>query len=309
MPSDRNSIRSLEDDIEKVFEHFEQTEIGSEAEGGSGLGLPISREFARMLGGEIAAKSQVGVGSTFRFDILVEEGDVEDKVQGGPERTVVGLVPGQDECRILVVDDIEANRRLLSTILEPIGFVIREAANGKEAVEAFHTWDPQLVLMDVSMPVMDGFEATRQIRSSAHGTKISIIAVTASAFEEDREKVLASGMSDFLRKPFRDRELLDLIYQHTGVAYTYAEEAGAGLRSTLTPAEREPSIESLDSLPSDLVAQMKEATLNGYMSRLSELLDEVEEIDGQVASGLRSLADRFEYDELTRILEGGTAWQ
>src|SRR6185436_10129796 len=121
-------------------------------------------------------------------------------------RRVVKLQPGQPTCRVLIADDIEENRQLLSQLLAPVGFEIRLATNGAEAVREFEHWRPHLILMDFRMPVMDGHEAIRRISAMAGGKELKIIAVTASAMEENRQALMEVGADDFIGKPFREAE-------------------------------------------------------------------------------------------------------
>ena len=295
------------DEIDKLFEAFEQTVSGRGAEGGTGLGLTIGREFVRLMGGELAVTSQVGEGSSFCFDIDLEEGRHEDVQTDGPERRVLGLQPNETDRRVLVVDDKVDNRLFLSKLLSAAGFSVREACDGRDAVAAFDDWQPHVVMMDMRMPVMDGYEATKRIKSAARGPETVVIAVTASVFEEERDKLLASGADDFLRKPFREQELFEKLRKHLDVEYVYADEETSGA-ATPTGAGTDPlSSESIAALPGDLVVQMREAALNGYLDRLNELIEQLTDHHPNEAAALRDLADRYEYDTLLELLGGGDA--
>ena len=139
-----------------------------------------------------------------------------------PRQRVIGLEPGQPSYRILIVEDRLENRRLLVKLLEPIGFEVREAVNGQEGVEIWEAWDPHLVWMDMRMPVMDGYEATKRIKSTTKGQATVVVALTASVFEEQRTVVLSAGCDDFVRKPFRDKDIFDVLHRHLGVRFLYA---------------------------------------------------------------------------------------
>ncbi|HEX6239820.1 MAG TPA: ATP-binding protein, partial [Polyangiales bacterium] len=193
----------------QIFEPFVQAGSPEQRAGGTGLGLAISRRFVERLGGDLALDSCVGRGSTFRFDVLVQEGTEQpeaDERPSGVSFTQLGARSGP----ILVVDDNELNRRLIREILEPLGFQVVEAGNGDEALEKYASHAPALVLMDMRMPVMDGHEAMRRIRAR-HGRTGRIVAVTASVFEEEVPKIMASGADDVLRKPFRNDALLSVV--------------------------------------------------------------------------------------------------
>ena len=157
------------DDQDKLFRHFEQTKTGQQAGTGTGLGLAISREFVRLMGGDITVSSQVGKGSVFVIHLPLKEGEAQAVQAKDKPRHVLRLQPGQATCRVLIADDIEDNRQLLAQLLAPVGFEIRLATNGAEAVQEFEEWRPHLILMDFRMPVMDGHEAIRRIRAMAGG--------------------------------------------------------------------------------------------------------------------------------------------
>lgn len=212
-----------EDERANVFSSFKQTRSGIESGEGTGLGLAISREYARMMGGDLTYQSVLDKGSTFRLEVICEAASIEDDEVQDTLHKPVGLQADEPHYRILIVDDKASNRRLLQQILSPIGFELKQASNGAEAIELFEQWQPDLILMDNRMPVMNGSEATQKIRTSKEGKTIPIIAVTANAFEQDREKIIAQGASDFIRKPFKDTEVLSKIRSHLDITYVYRE--------------------------------------------------------------------------------------
>ena len=257
------------------------------------------------MGGEITVSSQVGRGSLFRVSIVLEEADPAAVVVKTESRRVIGLHPGQQQYRVLVADDKEDNRELLSQMLGPVGFEIRQVADGEEAVKEFEMWGPSLILMDLRMPVMDGYEAIRRIRASVGGKNSRIIAVTASAFEDTRQEVVATGADDFIPKPFREAELFEKIGRLLGVKYVYAEEAvSAAAKPEVLEAL---TSESLEGLPGELVRQIRESTINADLDRMLELIQEAATYDARAAHGLRSMAERFDYEKLLELLPtGGT---
>ncbi len=206
-------------------------------------------------------------------------------------------------CRVLVADDIEDNRELLVQILEPVGFEVRLATDGAEAVREFVRWRPHLILMDLRMPVMDGHEAIRQIRASLGGPAVKIIAVTASVIDENRAGVLAGGADDFMGKPFHEAKLFGKIQAHLGVEYLYREEVAP----VPQPEAADLTPESLAGLPPSLIHQMREAVIGADLDALLAQIREVETTDPQVARGLRDLAEQFEYQQLHDLFEPGTA--
>jgi PAS domain S-box-containing protein len=293
------------EDMGRLFHDFEQTQAGREAGTGTGLGLAISRGFVRLMGGDITVSSQVGRGSLFGFNIALKEADPAAVVVKAESRCVTGLQPGQPQYRVLVADDKEDNRELLSQMLGPVGFQIRQVADGEEAVKEFEMWNPSLILMDLRMPVVDGYEAIRRIRASVGGKDARIIAVTASAFEDTRQEVLATGADDFVSKPFRETELLEKIGRLLGAKYVYAEES---VSVAAKPEALEAlTSESLTGLPGELVRQIRESTINADLDRMLELIQQAATHDARAANGLRSLAERFDYQKLLDLLPtGGT---
>jgi PAS domain S-box-containing protein len=282
------------DDQEKLFRHFEQTKTGQQAGTGTGLGLAISREFVRLMAGDITVFSQVGKGSVFIIHLPLKEGDAQAVLAKDKPRHVLKLQPGQATCRVLIADDVEDNRQLLAQLLAPVGFEIRLATNGAEAVHEFEEWRPHLILMDFRMPVMDGHEAIRRIRAMEGGKNPMIIAVTASAMDENRIELLAIGADDFISKPFRDTELFEKIHALVKVEYIYAEHP-------TTPAQdKRPEVtsDSLNGLPRDLIHLMREAVIAADLDQLLATIRQVEARDPSSAIGLRDLAEQFEYQKL-----------
>jgi CheY-like chemotaxis protein/anti-sigma regulatory factor (Ser/Thr protein kinase) len=291
------------EDQDKLFRHFEQTKTGQQAATGTGLGLAISREFVRLMGGDITVDSQVGKGSVFTVRLPMKEGEAQAVQTKDTPRQVLRLQPGQATCRVLIADDIEDNRQLLAQLLAPVGFEIRLATNGAEAVQEFENWRPHLILMDFRMPVMDGHEAIRRIRAMAGGKELKIIAVTASAMDENRQELLKIGADDFISKPFREIELFHKIHAHLGVEYVYAEQ----LKATGQEEAAELTPESLAGWPKHLIDPMREAVLTADLDQLLAKIQEVEARDPRIAQALRRLAEGFQYQKLLDLLsrDGG----
>ena len=285
------------DDQDKLFRHFEQTKTGQQAGTGTGLGLAISREFVRLMGGDITVKSQVGKGSVFSIHLPLKEGEAQAVQAKDNPRHVLKLVPGQATCRVLIADDIEDNRQLLAQLLGPVGFEIRLATNGAEAVEEFEAWRPHLILMDFRMPVMDGHEAIHRIRAMPGGEIPKIIAVTASAMDENRHELMEIGADDFLSKPFREVELFQKIHTHLGVEYIYADEPPVAAEENAA----ELTSESLAGWPQDTINPMREAVITADLDQLLAMIQAVEVRDPRVAGGLRRLAESFQYQKLLEL--------
>jgi CheY-like chemotaxis protein len=206
---------------------------------------------------------------------------------------------------VLVADDVEDNRQLLAQLLAPVGFEVRLASNGAEAVKEFEQWRPHLILMDFRMPVMDGHEAIRRIRAMAGGAEPKLIAVTASAMDENRQELMSIGADDFIGKPFREAELFQKIHAHVGVEYVYAEESAAAAAedgAALTP-------ESLAGCSRDLIRSLRDAVITADLDQLLAKIQEVELCvrDPGVARGLRRLAEGFQYETLLDLFSTGAA--
>ena len=281
-----------------LFNAFVQTAAGERVQEGTGLGLPISQEFVQLMGGEIRVESEVGKGSVFRFDIRFEqaEGVVEVKQAA---RRVVGLAPDQPIYRLLVVEDRLENRSLMCKILAPMGFEVREAENGEEAIAIWQTWRPHLIWMDMRMPVMDGYEATRQIKAAPGGVETVIVALTASAFEEQRAEVMAAGCDGFVRKPFREEQIFSVIAEYLGVRFVYESDS---VSSPLKPS-RGLTPEALSVLPSDWMAELNQAAAQADADLIARLLEQIEPDHGVLAGALRDLVHDFRFDRLMDLTE------
>jgi signal transduction histidine kinase/CheY-like chemotaxis protein len=283
----------------KLFQPFTQVHTGLNLQTGTGLGLAISREFARLMGGEIGMSSEVGKGTVFRFEIPVHLSHTDAAPERSVRPRVIGLEPGQETPRVLIVDDDINNRGWLSKLLTSVGFSVREACNGEVAMQVWPEWKPPLVLMDIRMPVMDGLEATRRIRANPAGKATVVIGLTASALEEDRLSVLRSGMDDYLSKPCREEDLLEIIRARLNLVYVYANDAGSREIESMRDTAQSLSPE----LPGELIRRLHSAVINGEKSLMDELIGTVKERDAGSARVLQELADRYEYDALAHVLE------
>ncbi len=294
------------DEIHHLFDAFVQTETGRESCKGTGLGLAISRRFIQLMGGEMRVDSEVGRGTTFAFHIQAVMADAVDIDIGKSRRRVLALEPNQPPRRILIVDDKESNRRFLSGLLNTPGFQTREAQNGGEAVEAWETWRPHLICMDVRMPVMDGREAVKAIRrreSGSESPRAVIISISAGAFEEDRIAALAAGCDDFLGKPFRGSDLFDLMKKHLGVRLVYEKFAEAGSakgrevdKKVLTPGRA-------SALPEALTAALKISAEKTDPKESNAVIARIREHDEPLANALAGLVRGYRFDIIQELFE------
>ena len=214
-----------EEEIKDIFSAFGQTQKASRAQEGSGLGLAISSRFVKLMGGDIKVHSRLKQGSTFSVKIPVEPIHVFPKIQF-PRLGQLSVTShlARRPYRILAVDDDPVNRLLLNKIFSTPGFEVKEAHNGQQAIQLWQNWRPDLILMDMRMPVMDGYAATRWIKQQREANQTLVIALTASAFEEERQAILDVGCDDFIPKPFHRDALLARVTQHLEASYHSTSE-------------------------------------------------------------------------------------
>ncbi|MEG4074808.1 ATP-binding protein [Microcoleus sp. Pol14C2] len=288
-------------ELDALFEPFVQTKTGKDSQEGTGLGLPISRKFVELMGGEMSVCSAVGKGTKFKFDIQVTAVDAANIETPKPTRNVIALEPHQPTYRILIVDDKALNRQLLIKLLNPLGFELKEATNGQEAIEIWDSWEPHLIWMDMRMPVMDGYEATQYIKSTIKGQATAIIALTASVWEEERAVILSAGCNAFMRKPFREADIFDALHKHIGVRYIY-EDPGQTNLLPIKEGDRAMTATDLVKLPDSLVADLKLAILNADMDLIDTLIEQIRLKDAVTAGAIANCIENFEYDKVLKLI-------
>ncbi|MBW4483756.1 MAG: PAS domain S-box protein [Tildeniella torsiva UHER 1998/13D] len=287
-------------DCDRLFEPFIQVNQGA----GTGLGLSISRQFVQMLGSDIAVESQPGQGATFAFTLTLGVADGADGAATLPPPQVTGLAPGQPSYRILVVDDDPTHRHLLREVLQAVGFEVREADNGQAALDLWQRWHPQLIWLDMRLPILSGLETARALRAQEQGsadTPTKIIALTANAFADDRARALESGCDDVVRKPFQIDRLLAKLAEHLGVEYTYAP--ASALLKEPEPLAAEAAIALLQTLPPSLLTQLHQATVELDGDRLTQLLTRIPPEQTALIDWLTRQIDEFAFDTLHSRLE------
>ena len=283
-----------------LFEAFAQTEAGRQSQEGTGLGLPISRRFVQLMGGEMTAHSEVGTGSVFRFEIKAEVAETAVFSVAASSRRVIALASNQPRYRVLIVDDMVTNRQVVVSLLAPLGFELREAANGQEAIEVWQEFSPDLIWMDMRMPIMNGYEATTHIKGTEQGQETIIVALTASSFEEERHVILEAGCDDYLRKPFRENEMFEMLHQHLGVEFVYEEEGAVDGRYQTETALKH---DDLDLISATLLMSLAQAIESIDLAGIDETLAQIGEENSEVALKLRHLVDQFEYDTILETIE------
>jgi len=283
------------------------------------------------MGGNISVKSQPEKGSTFTVELPVESVDDSQILGEVIKPRVVGLEPDQPMFNILIVEDDEASRVVLRQMLEQVGFSVQEAKDGRQAVEKHKLLQLDLIWMDIRMPVMDGLEATRRIRErelkaqgskhseegsaqisafsfqpSARAKRVPIIALSASAFEEDKEKVLEAGCDDFVRKPFYEEEIFDKMAQYLEVRYIYGEQKKQDKARIVTRAIT-PS--DLAGLTTDWNDRCLEAAKKGKSAEIFDLLKEIKDDHGRVADAMAEMARNYKYSEIVALIEKGSNYE
>lgn len=283
----------------KLFKPFGQVRIGSESRGGSGLGLAISRQFARLMGGDIALHSEAGRGSVFVVDVPVKRTGVV-AVDFSSGRSVKAVRRDVPPPRILNVDDEALNRAMVSVLLRKMGFEVREASDGRQALQLAQSWAPALVLLDLAMPGMDGLEVLARLRADECGPRIPVIILTAHAFADERQRAFAAGADDFVRKPFRLDELLQVIARFVRVQYEYDEPEAP------VPPGRSETVEGQDGAlgdqPEAWRARVRTAVNEADIERLEELAAELDARSPAHAAVLRASMERFDYPGIARLL-------
>jgi signal transduction histidine kinase/DNA-binding NarL/FixJ family response regulator len=295
----------------KLGEAFVQAQAGRQAREGTGLGLALSRGFVQLMGGELRLASEPGKGTTLDFTLPMGLGEAQQEAQRhAPARRVVGLRAGQPRYRILVVDDRAEGRQLLSRLLVPLGMEVGEAGNGEEALVQWEAWHPQLIFMDMRMPVMDGREATRRLRAlegrqggqnESRPEHTAIVALTASTFLEEREAILADGCDDFLSKPFNEEELFDVLRQHLKAEFVYegdpAAQADALSKNAVLP---------LHGLPAAMLRQLEDALRQMDVQAVARAIESVRQHDARAAGMLEAMAADFQYECMLDALINST---
>ncbi|MBD1846597.1 PAS domain S-box protein [Cyanobacteria bacterium FACHB-63] len=290
------------EEVEQLFQPFMQTTSGIQVKEGTGLGLTISRQFVQLMGGDIQVQSAVGQGSTFRFQIPVTLTQASIPSRAISSKQALGLAPGQPNYRLLIVDDQPDNCKLLTHLLQAFEFETRSANNGQEAISEWQTWHPHLIWMDMRMPIMDGYEATRQIRTLERASNThqptKILALTASAFEEQRATILAAGCDDFVRKPFREQVIFDKLIEHLGVQFIYAEPS-----EDSTPVIQQSQSQcTIQVMPSEWIQNLQQAAIEIDGDRVLQLVAEIPSAHACLAEQLNNLVQRFCFDEILELI-------
>lgn len=283
----------LKEEQEAIFRPFEQAQNGRQAEGGTGLGLAISRKFSNLMEGDITIESEYGEGAEFTFSFKYLEGNESILKSDKEESQVASLSPEMKGLKVAIVDDRFENRDILHKKLDPLGFDTRMAENGKEAVELYKEWKPDIILMDVVMPVMNGVEATRQILKIAGNHEVKIFVVSASALESEQQEIMEIGATVFIKKPVMFNLLLAEMHNKAGVKFIYKEEKKKGIIKNSIPSD----------VPEHLKVRFLEASEEGDFTMLQDLLEILEKETGKSFKFIEDCINEMEFEAIINWLE------
>ncbi len=318
------------EELAHLFNAFTQTETGRRSGEGVGLGLTISRQFAQLMGGEITVQSQPGQGSIFTLTMPLRLPQSELHLYQRPSDglaqglhslpSIVGLAPDQPTYRILIVDDSSDTRKILTHILSPLGFEVKEAVNGQAAIALWESWHPHLIWMDMQMPIMDGYEATRWIREQEQSRSrqpiadptTKIIALTASALESQRQAALAAGCNDFISKPFQRITILEKLAEHLNLHYAYENsqlDAAPENSLEISPVDPRDTTQTpplldaaaLNRMPPSWLRDLHKAASRLSSSQCLQLTQQIPPTEATLRQQLLNLIDNFRFDSILEL--------
>lgn len=292
-------------DIAKIFSAFEQSKFGHD-HSGTGLGLAISRYHARLMGGDIIVQSEENVGSVFIFRFPIEVCRQPILETKPPRGEVTGLKDSLRQYRILIADDNFENRELLSHFLQPAGFSLKQVVDGEACIDEFKSWRPDLVLLDLSMPKMNGEQALAVIKGLSAIIKSKVVIVTANVFEDQRRSIIKQGADGFLRKPFKKWEILDEVARQLNIEYEFSDAiARSGSARTQLEDRGKASSQNGNSL-GETLQDLKQATIILDMDRMRSLIGEIKECDLAFADRLDLLIENFEFERVEELVKSYT---
>jgi len=281
------------DQLEHIFQPFEQAGGTERRAEGVGLGLAISQQIMRLMNSRLQVKSEPGRGSTFWFEVTLPVTGIIEQGQPVSVREIIGYEGARR--KVLVADDKEYNRRLLVDMLAPLGFEVRTAEDGQQTVEAAQEWQPNVILMDLVMPVKTGIEAAQEIRQQPALAGVLIVAVSASVLDADQEKSRVAGCDAFLRKPVKMEKLLDLLETHLKLNWLHAEpkDEGEAVAALLIAPPQEELMMLFKLAQSGRILEVQE-----HAARLAKL----DEAYLPFCDQLQELARGFELDQIVAFV-------
>lgn len=279
-------------DRERVFQAFFQADLGLEKADGVGLGLAISREYAKLMGGELTLESDVGKGSTFALSLRLPE--CVGHADIGRFSFHYRLMAGAPACRILVVDDEADDRELMRDLLAEAGVAVRTVENGAQALDCFNEWRPHLIWLDMNMPVIDGCEIARRMRSQPGGDVVKIVALTASVFEESQRMATEAGCDELVYKPIDVDLIFDTMSRLLGIGFEK-------VRVLPGPPDAPAGETDLSLLPSEIRRRLCQAAESLETAQTREIIQEIRRTHAGIATFLDALAQSFCFDRIAAL--------
>lgn len=297
------------EDASKIFLPFEQVGSVKKQAEGTGLGLAISQKIVDMMGGSLEVNSQPNIGTTFWFEVELPETTQWNQSQwnessNAPLQKIVGYAGARR--KILVVDDRWENTSVVVNLLEPFGFEMKEAENGRDGLAKALEWQPDLIITDLSMPIMDGHEMIAQLRQSAEiSDELIMVVSSASVFESDRQKSLQAGANDFLPKPIQKETLLQCLKKNLNLEWIYEVEAP---KKTATVAKIEKAAAEREIIPpsAEEMNVLHDLSRKGLLNDLLKEIERIEKAEPKLepfAQKLRELAKGFKIRQIKSFIE------
>lgn len=293
-----SGIGIAEDKQTELFKPFVQLAQDTINAEGTGLGLAISKSLIELMGGKISFDSDLGQGSTFKIKLYAPISNENKLNNNKPVLPVKSLAPNQPTWRLLIVDDKLDNRLLLYKLLTEVGFKVFEAENGLEAIELFKKYQPHLILMDMQMPVMDGYTATREIRQLANINDVKIIALTASVFKEEHHGIIDAGCDAVLHKPLQFSVLFTLLNNVLGAEFIYQDER---LSETYPVLKLDTDI--ANKLPTELRQQLYDVALHLDIEETELVINKIRYIIPELADNLQTLVDHYQFNQIIQFAQ------
>lgn len=292
-------IGMTSDQLEKIFSPFEQAGDTSRRIEGTGLGLAITKKLISMMESEIFVESTYGVGSLFRFDINLPEAD--KPIQSTTLNSFYNIIGYQGKKqKLLVVDDNSENCSVIINMLEPIGFEVQSASNAQEGLKQAANFQPDLIITDLMMPIMDGFEMVRQLRKLPEFTNITILATSARVFEFEQQKSQQSGCQDFISKPIQVDELLKKLKHYLNLTWIYKTQDVIDINSVSEPLLK------IVMPPAKELTNIYRAAQIGDNEDIKQEATRLQQLDGkytQFVNKLLELAEDFKDEEIMKMIE------
>ena len=291
-----NTLAASATELATLFDPLARVQKEQKSDRGSSLNLPLSKKLSRLMKGDITVEANSTEDSGLAFNLVIATANtiIRQPANKPTVKEIIGLAPGQIEYRILVVDDSKTNRQIMTELLKPVGFQVREAVNGKQAIDVWLSWHPHMIWMDLKMPVMNGYEATERIKSYSH-FNTPIVALSASTLEAEKLQFEAAGCDDFVGKPFTKNIIFEKIAQYLDVQYLYESAV------PIIPASFRLTTDTLNVMPSQWLSQVEQAALVLDRDLLTNLMQKIPPEHQDLQNALQEQVDNFEFDRILNL--------